>query len=152
MPVTIREARVDDHETITAFNAAIAMETESKALDVELVKRAVCALFEDASKGRYWVAESDDRIVGQLMVTYEWSDWRNGNVWWIQSVYIHPDFRRQGVYTALYEFVRSEAEATPDACGIRLYVEKHNERAIRTYAALGMTGDTYLVMESMFKR
>ena len=95
-------------------------------------------MLEDASKGRYWVAVADDRIVGQLMVTYEWSDWRNGNIWWIQSVYVHPDWRRRGVFRALYRNVESLAAATPGVIGLRLYVETGNTRAQQTYAALGM--------------
>ena len=150
MKIDIRDATQDDASTIAGFNQRIAAETEGKRLDEETIRAGVAAVLADASKGRYWIAECDGRIVGQLLVTYEWSDWRNGTVWWIQSVYVPSDFRRQGVFSHLYETIESIARDADDVCGIRLYVEKNNERALATYEALGMTGDTYLVMESMF--
>ncbi len=149
MAITLRAARREDADTIAGFNVAMALETEDKALDTDITTRGVNALLSDPSKGCYWVAEVDGRIVGQLMITYEWSDWRNGVVWWIQSVYIPPDFRRQGVFRQLYEHVRKQVEDDPDACGIRLYVEKDNRRAQATYEALGMSGNKYLVMEEI---
>ena len=150
MKIDIREATAEDAATIAAFNQRIARETEGKELDEKTILAGVSRLFADPSRGRYWLAEIDGRVVGQTMVTYEWSDWRNGNVWWIQSVYVSSEFRRQGVFSALYAAVESLARADADACGIRLYVERHNERAQATYRALGMRGGTYLVMESMF--
>ena len=151
MEFTIREARPADAETIAAFNSAMAEETEGKSLDPGIIGPGVANLIADPNRGRYWVAESVGRVVGQLMVTYEWSDWRNGNIWWIQSVYVAPDWRRKGVFSALYGHVESLAAAAPDAIGLRLYVEESNERAQRTYAALGMVKPRYLVMEALFR-
>ncbi len=150
MSVTLREATPEDADTIAGFNSAMALETEGKALEAELIGAGVDALLGDRRKGRYWVAESDGRVVGQIMVTYEWSDWRNATIWWIQSVYVHPEHRRQGVFTALYQHVENIARGETGVCGLRLYVEKANGRAQATYVALGMSKDNYLVMESMF--
>jgi len=150
MKIDIREVKPGDAETIASFSQGIAEETEGKHLDEATILAGVSRLLAEPARGRYWLAEVDGRVVGQTMVTYEWSDWRNGNVWWIQSVYVISDYRRKGVFTALYAEVESLARQDADACGIRLYVEKQNERAQATYRALGMQSDTYLVMESMF--
>ena len=150
MELTVRDARPEDAATLVAYNSAMAEETEGKALDPDRIGPGVANVLADRSRGRYWVAESGGTIVGQIMVTYEWSDWRNGNLWWIQSVYVHPDWRRRGVFSALYRHVESLAAAEPDAIGLRLYVEQDNKRAQRTYAALGMVKPHYLVMESLF--
>ena len=128
------------------------IETEGRALAADVVGPGVSALLEDPQMGRYWVADADGQIVGQLMVTYEWSDWRNGMIWWIQSVYVNEDCRRSGVFSSLYHHVESLASGESRVCGIRLYVEKENHRAQQTYAALGMTQPNYVVMESMFRR
>ncbi len=146
---TLREGRRDDAETIAAYNTAMAAETEGKSLDPGVIGPGVRNLLEDASKGRYWVAESDGQVIGQLMVTYEWSDWRNGTIWWIQSVFVHPDWRRKGVFSALYRHVESQANDTPQVIGLRLYVEENNKRAQQTYAALGMDRPGYVVMEAL---
>jgi ribosomal protein S18 acetylase RimI-like enzyme len=150
MDLLVRNAEPADGPLIAAFNAAMANETEGKSLDRDLVGRGVDNLLANPSRGRYWVAETDGNVIGQLMVTYEWSDWRNGNVWWIQSVYIHPEWRRQGVFTALYRHVQSLASAEPGVIGLRLYVEDSNTRAQQTYETLGMVKPNYLVMEAMF--
>ena len=149
---TLREGRPGDAEIIAAYNSAMAEETEGKALDPELIGAGVRRLLQDAAMGRYWVAESEGQVIGQLMVTYEWSDWRNGTIWWIQSVYVRPDWRRNGVFSALYRHVESLARATPHVIGLRLYVEENNKRAQRTYAALGMVNPSYLVMEAMLEQ
>lgn len=151
MEISIRKATREDVPTIACFNAAMAEETEGKHLPRSVTEPGVAALFDDPSRGHYWLAESKGRVVGQLMITYEWSDWRNGNVWWIQSVYVPREDRRQGVYSLLYAHVRDLAIEDPEVCGLRLYVEKDNHRAQATYEALGMTRDTYVVMEDMFK-
>lgn len=151
MTVTIRDAAPGDAQTIAAFNAAMAMETEGKTLDSGLVEPGVRALLNDANKGRYWVAEVDGEIAGQLMITYEWSDWRNGTMWWIQSVYVPKAFRRTGVFSALYRHVEQLAASAEDCCGIRLYVEESNERAQQTYRSLGMVSPGYAVMEVDFR-
>jgi GNAT superfamily N-acetyltransferase len=149
MSYEIRNATAADAESITSYNSLMAEETEGRPLDPDIIGPGVLALLEDGSKGRYWVAESDGEVVGQIMVTYEWSDWRNGMIWWIQSVYVRPDHRRCGVFSALYRYVESLAR-TNEAYGLRLYVENANERAIRTYEALGMIDPNYKVIENIF--
>ena len=151
MAATIRPGKSADATVIAANNAAMAQETEGRTLDASLTNPGVAALLADAGKGRYWVAEANGRIVGQIMVTYEWSDWRNGTIWWIQSVYIHPDHRRQGVFTALYRHVEALAGNDRECCGLRLYVERDNQRAMQTYEALGMIKPGYEVMEVDFR-
>jgi ribosomal protein S18 acetylase RimI-like enzyme len=152
MELTVRDARAEDAAVLVAYNSAMANETEGKSLDPDTIGPGVANLLANSSRGRYWVAECDGAVVGQIMVTYEWSDWRNGNLWWIQSVYVHPDWRRKGVFSALYHHVESLASADPDAIGLRLYVEENNTRAQRTYEALGMVKPRYLVMEALFGR
>lgn len=147
--VTCRAARRDDHHAIVEFQIAMARETESIDLDRDTCTRGVAAVFDDVSLGRYFVAEVDGRVVGSLLITYEWSDWRNGNVWWIQSVYVVPEARGGGVYRALYEHVRTIVESDPLLRGIRLYVDKRNTSAQKVYAKLGMNGEHYLVFEWM---
>ena len=150
MNFSIREARPDDAAVIAAYNSAMANETENKVLDPGRVGPGVAALLHDSSMGRYWVAEGTEGVIGQLMVTFEWSDWRNGNIWWIQSVYVHRNWRRKGVFSGLYQHVKSLAEATPGVIGLRLYVDTDNLRAQQTYRALGMTTSDYRVMEDLF--
>jgi ribosomal protein S18 acetylase RimI-like enzyme len=150
LDVSIRDAASADAAIIADFNASLAFESEGMRLDPELVGPGVKALLRDPSKGRYWMAEAAGRIVGQIMVTYEWSDWRNGMIWWIQSVYVHGDYRRSGVFSALYRHVESLARQDAQVCGIRLYVEHENARAQRTYESLGMNMTDYRVMQSMF--
>lgn len=149
MKYGIRDATPADAETIASFNSLMAEETEGRPLDPDIIGPGVSALLNDADKGRYWVAEDNGELIGQIMVTYEWSDWRNGTLWWIQSVYVHPDYRRSGVFSALYHHVESIAREN-DACGLRLYVEHNNERAQETYKALGMVNPNYQVMEAIF--
>jgi len=149
MIFAIRDATLADGATIADYNSRMAEETEGHVLDQDTIGKGVAALLADVKKGRYWVAESGGRIIGQLMVTYEWSDWRNGVLWWIQSVYVHPEFRRERVFSALYRHVESLALAEPGVSGLRLYVEQDNKRAQRTYEALGMVKTSYIVMESM---
>ena len=150
MEVTIRDATPSDADTIADFNNRMAEETEGKRLAPHLIENGVRRLLDDSANGRYWVAEADGRRVGQIMVTYEWSDWRDGRIWWIQSVYVHPDARRKGVFSSLYRHVETLAQADPDACGIRLYVDESNTRAQQTYNTLGMIRTNYRIMETMF--
>ena len=147
---TVRPARTTDLDRLLAFNLAMAQETEGRALDEATVRRGVLALLEDGAKGRYFVAESGARIAGQIMLTREWSDWRNGEFWWIQSVYVAPGHRRRGVFRRLFEFVRARAVARDNVCGLRLYVEHNNEVAQQTYRALGGTHCDYRMMEWAF--
>ena len=150
MDIQIREAIESDAGQIAEFNARLASETEAIQLLPDVVGPGVEAMLADPSKGRYWVAEAGGRIVGQIMVTYEWSDWRNGMIWWIQSVYVHGEYRRSGVFSTLYRHVESLARKDPGVCGIRLYVERENSRARQTYASLGMSRTDYRIMQSMF--
>jgi len=145
----IRKAERCDADAIAGCNSAMALETEGKALLPGRVNPGVLRLLNDPSLGFYVVAEQAGSVVGSLMVTNEWSDWRNGLFWWIQSVYIVPAARRQGVYRALYDFVRDMARADPGICGFRLYVEKDNTAAQRTYSSLGMEPTDYLVYEEL---
>jgi ribosomal protein S18 acetylase RimI-like enzyme len=148
----VREAAPTDARTIADFNSRMAMETEGRPLEPELINPGVAAVLTDSNKARYWVAELDGKVIGQIMVTYEWSDWRNGWIWWIQSVYVHRDFRRRGVFSALYRHVESLARQDPEVCGMRLYVENANRHAQETYSKLGMDLPGYQVMEVDFAR
>jgi GNAT superfamily N-acetyltransferase len=147
MSITIRAATPADIDTLVAGNVAMALEAEQKHLDPEFVQRGVRAVFEDPSRGRYFVAEVGGNVVGQAMYTYEWSDWRNGNFWWLQSVYVAPVARRTGVFREIYRHIEALAKAGPGVCGLRLYVERENERAQRTYTRCGMVDAGYIVME-----
>ncbi len=144
----VRLATQSDLVAIVEFNQAMALETEGKQLDNHTLSAGVAGLLDNPHRGFYLVAEQEDAIAGSLMVTYEWSDWRNANFWWVQSVYILPEFRRQGVYSALYGKVQSLARTDDNVCGFRLYVEKENEKAQRTYQSLGMDETHYLMYES----
>lgn len=150
MGMEIRKANPADATAIAEFNALIAEETEHRTLDRKLLLRGVRALLKDPRKGIYFVAEVDGNIVGQLMITYEWSDWRNGNFWWIQSVYVRKEFRQQGVFRALYEHVEILAKKNKRVCGLRLYVERQNERAQKTYENMGMKRSEYEMFEKDF--
>ena len=147
MDTSIRAARIEDAAFLAAGNVAMAMESEHKQLDPATVTRGVQAVLGDPAKGRYFVAERDGRPVGQLMVTYEWSDWRNGNFWWIQSVYVLPEARRLGVFRELFGHLERLARADATVCGIRLYVERENARAQATYRHCGLEDAGYVVME-----
>jgi len=147
--LTIRRATVDDAETLARFNEAMAAETEDKTLDPDTVRAGVRAVFDKPEQAFYLVAERDDRIVGSLMITTEWSDWRNGDFWWIQSVYVCPEARRTGVYTALHRDVRRRARDADDVCGLRLYVERDNAAARAAYEELGMAEPPYRMYEEM---
>ena len=149
MSITIRRATPDDADIIAAFNQGIARETEDKHLEDTIVGPGVANLLANEADGRYWLAEIVGQVAGQIMVTYEWSDWRNGRVWWIQSVYVSPEFRRQGVFSALYRHIESLVREDPSACGIRLYMEESNHSAQETYEKLGMAMTHYRVMEMM---
>ncbi|MCB9671174.1 MAG: GNAT family N-acetyltransferase [Alphaproteobacteria bacterium] len=147
--VRVRPATLDDLEGIVRRNLALCDETEDFALDPGVVRSGVARVFAEDVGASYWIAERDGRIAGQLMVTTEWSDWRDRPVWWIQSVYVEPDDRRYGVYRALHDHVLGRARQA-GAAGVRLYVETRNERAQRTYRAVGMDGGHYAVFETMF--
>ena len=146
----IRLATSDDAAIIADFNVRLADETEDTPLDRDLVTRGVRALLEDPARGRYFVACEDGAVVGQIMHTREWSDWRNGDIWWIQSVYIQRDHRRRGVFRMLHEHLKTLAQSDPGVVGLRLYVDDDNHTAHATYERLGMTAARYHVMEDLF--
>ncbi len=145
--MNIRLADRSDTDSLVEFNQAMALETEGKKLEDEKITSGVAAVFGDPNKGFYVVAEDNDRIVGGLMVTYEWSDWRNAWFWWIQSVYILPEARGKSLYRRMYEFVKERAEAAGNVCGFRLYVENDNAHAKMVYDKVGMTASHYLMYE-----
>lgn len=147
--LAIRKAAPADADAISYFNQAMALETEGKTLIPELVDAGVRRLIGEPSLGFYVVATDGDAIVACLLVTHEWSDWRNGLFWWIQSVFVRQGWRRQGVYSSLYEHVQGLAAADPQVCGFRLYVEKDNVIAQQAYAALGMAATDYLIYEEL---
>ena len=148
MTLTIRKAEPRDAETVARFNTAMALETEHLQLDPVRVRAGVEGLLAGQSRGFYLLAESEGRVAGQLMITYEWSDWRNGVFWWIQSVYVDQDYRRLGVFRQLYRRVEELAVQAGDVCGIRLYVERENHRAQDVYRKLGMKPTAYEVYET----
>ena len=143
----IRAAQRGDAAVIARFNAAMAAETESITLDPATIRAGVDAVLDDPRHGFYLVAEADGAVVACLMITYEWSDWRNGQWWWLQSVYVEPQHRRGGLFRAMYAAVEQRVRAAPQAIGLRLYVERDNARAMRTYDALGMHETAYRVFE-----
>jgi ribosomal protein S18 acetylase RimI-like enzyme len=145
----IRLATPEDAGVLVEFNAAMALETEGKELLPEVIGAGVRSLLQKSDSGFYVVAEHERRVVGSLLVTREWSDWRNGEFWWIQSVYVRPEFRRQGVYKRLYQHIQQLASQAPGVCGFRLYVERENSQAQKTYRALGMKETRYLVFEEL---
>lgn len=148
--VHIRYGELRDVKTLCRFGISLAEETEDKELNPEVLRKGIENHIGDRNKGFYLVAEYGDRIAGSLMITLEWSDWRNGFFWWIQSVYILPEFRRQGIFRNLYNEVTSLAEQQHKVCGLRLYVHKDNESAMLTYKAMGMQKTDYLLFEREF--
>jgi ribosomal protein S18 acetylase RimI-like enzyme len=148
MTVQIRSALLEDAASIAGFNAAMALETEHKTLDAARLRAGVeHVIAQPATSGaRYFLADVAGQVVGQLMITFEWSDWRNADFWWIQSVYVHPDFRSAGIFKALYRHVEALAREA-GACGLRLYVERDNTRAQEVYRRMGMADSGYAVFE-----
>jgi GNAT superfamily N-acetyltransferase len=147
--IEVRKGRPEDALIIADFQIQLAAETEHLELDRMVVEKGVQAVFDDASKGAYWVAESDGHVVGCLLTVPEWSDWRNGTVLWIHSVYVVVEARRLGVFRALYGGLKAEVESSDDLRGLRLYVEKENERAQDVYRAMGMSDTRYHLFEWM---
>ena len=148
--ILIRKAIPSDATSIIDFQLRMAWETEGVKLVPEIVTKGVDAVFHDHSLGQYFVAESDGKVVASLLITYEWSDWRNCSVWWFQSVYVVPEFRRQGVFRKMYSHIRRLVEEQ-DIAGLRLYVETGNSGAQKTYEALGMSSEHYAFYEWMRK-
>ena len=148
--IRIREAKPEDIDSITVFQQAMAQETEGKTLDSDLLREGITAVFRSPDKGFYLVAESEGQVVGGLLITYEWSDWRNATFWWIQSVYVNAQWRRKGVYRAMHDYVYDIASSRDGICGIRLYVERTNLIAQQTYDSLGMSRSHYDLFEIDF--
>lgn len=152
--IHIRPAARDDADTIIEFNWAMALETESRRLDLAILRKGTLAILESPEYGFYIMAELPEgkshKPVGQLMITYEWSDWRNGLFWWIQSVYVVPDRRGLGVFRAMHDHILVKAKADPRVCGIRLYVERENRMAQTVYQRVGLTPSVYAVFEQDF--
>jgi len=152
--VTVRSASREDVDSIVAFSAAMAWETEQRRLDEARLREGTLSLLETPSLGFFMVAEVGHSkaplLVGQLMITYEWSDWRNGLFWWIQSVYVDPAWRRRGVFRQIHKAVIASAKAAPDVCGVRLYVEQDNQMAQTVYQRLGLSPSAYKVYEQDF--
>jgi ribosomal protein S18 acetylase RimI-like enzyme len=149
--IEIRSALPVDTATLVEFNLRMATETEGKRLDSDVLTSGVNAVLDDPTHGLYLVAEVDGELVGSLMVTTEWSDWRNGVFWWIQSVYVRPEHRKRGVFRALYEEVRTRAVNSAGVCGCRLYVEKDNITAQAAYTRRGFTETNYKVFEDLLR-
>jgi RimJ/RimL family protein N-acetyltransferase len=154
--LTVRPATLDDLDALTAFSAAMAMETEQRTLDRARLRLGTRAVLDQPERGRFYVADlqpeptADRVILGQLLITYEWSDWRNAQFWWIQSVYVHPDWRRQGVYRSMHGAILNLAQSQAGVCGVRLYVEGDNHIAKCVYERVGLSPSSYQVYESDF--
>lgn len=151
-PWNIRRGTPADHDAVVDFNRALARETEGRDLDPARLSPGVAAALSDPGKGLYWVADASGGVVGQLMVTLEWSDWRNGWFWWLQSVYVAPAWRGRGVFRSLAAAVETEARSRADVCGLRLYMEPHNHRARAAYTRLGWQPAGYELLEIDFTR
>lgn len=149
MNLKIRPGLLFDIQTIAEFQLMMAQETEKLELDLATVLKGVGAVIDDPTKGKYWVAESEGEVVGCLLTIPEWSDWRNGTVLWIHSVYVIPSYRRRGVFKSLYLHVKEMVSVEKDLRGIRLYVDKSNREAQVVYESLGMSGDHYHLLEWM---
>jgi GNAT superfamily N-acetyltransferase len=143
----IRKAVLADLETIVDFQMAMALETEELALDCGVLTKGVQAALADCNKGQIYVAADGEKIIGSLMITYEWSDWRNGWVWWIESLYVVPEQRKNGIFKQMYAYIKSLVLADDAIKGIRLYVDKRNVRAQKVYDAIGMSGEHYTTYE-----
>ncbi len=150
MTIVIRDASLADGPIIAKFNSRLREETEGKSLDPDVIGPGVAAMLADPLKGRYWVGEVDAEIVGQIMVTYEWSDWRNGYWWWLQSVYVRDDYRKAGVFKTLFRYVEALAKDDDSVVGIRLYVDNDNTRAQAIYDKLGFRNTGYQMQQKVF--
>ena len=147
--IVIRLAEIRDGLVLTEFNQAMAFETERKELISKVVSEGVKKILKNSNLGFYVIAERNKEVIGSLMITTEWSDWRNGMFWWIQSVYIKPNERRKGIYTKLYNFIKESANNNPSICGFRLYVENENILAKNAYKTLGMMETGYRIYEEL---
>lgn len=149
MNIKVRPGLLFDIDVIADFQVKMALESENMKLDPSTVNKGVSAVIDDPSKGKYWLAEVNGEVVGCLLTIPEWSDWRNGSVLWIHSVYVHPEFRKNGIYKALYTHLKTMVNESPDLRGLRLYVDKSNHNAQKVYEKLGMSGEHYHLFEWM---
>ena len=145
--ITVRKGKQSDNQTIIDFQVKMAKETEQINLDLDIVRKGVKAIFNSPAKGIYFVAESGNKIIASLLITFEWSDWRNGNVYWIHSVYVLPEFRKKGVFKTMYLHMKNIAQKDKNIRGLRLYVDKTNTNARKVYETMGMDGNHYLLYE-----
>lgn len=145
--ILVRPATAADASTVVSFQRAMAWETEELRLEEKRVTAGVAVVLSDPTKGRYYVAEDQGNVIGMLLTIPEWSDWRNGTVIWLHSVYVRPEYRRQGVFRRLFAHIKAEVLASPELCGLRLYVEKRNTEAQAVYQRLGMKSDHYELFE-----
>lgn len=143
----IRNAEIKDCLYIVDFQIQMALETENRKLNRTIVEKGVKAVFEDPKKGTYYVTLLEDKIIASLLITFEWSDWRNGNVWWIQSLYVVEDYRKKGIFKKMYQFLVESIQNDPKIMGIRLYVDRTNKIAQGVYTKIGMNGEHYQVYE-----
>jgi len=146
--ITVRKANPADAASIIDFQLKMAWETEMIKLNRETVTKGVSTVLADSTKGQYYVSESESKVIASLLITFEWSDWRNCNVWWFQSVYVIPEFRRQGVFSKMYTYIKN-LSVEQGIAGLRLYVETRNLNARKTYESLGMTSEHYSFYEWM---
>ena len=143
----VRLATRDDVKSIVDFNRSMAMETENISLDKAVITQGVEAIFDNSKHGFYIVCELEDKVRACLMISYEWSDWRNGLFWWIQSVFVQKEFRQQGLYKSMYDFIKTKADLSEGIAGIRLYVDQNNTKAQSVYTKLGMIKSNYQLFE-----
>lgn len=147
--ISYRKALVQDAEAIQSFQQAMAWETEKLKLDSTILARGVCAVFQNPELGQYHVCTDQETVIGSLLLTKEWSDWRNGTVWWLHSLYFKPEYRGLGLFSKMYQYVQTLAKADENIRGIRLYVDRTNEKAQAVYSKIGMDGDHYRLFEWM---
>lgn len=151
MTITIRQAVRDDATEILLFQMALALETEGLVLDKLVLSKGIAAVFDDPAKGVYYVAEYGNEVAGCFLITYEWSEWRNATIWWLQSVYVKAPHRRKGIFRHMYEYIIDAISREPTVAGLRLYVDTTNKRAQQVYEALGMEGNHYALYEKIVK-
>jgi len=143
----IRKAETTDAKSIIGFQLKMAKETENIDLDIKILTKGVSTAFKDHSKGIYYIAQDQGKVVASLFTTYEWSDWRNGLILWIQSVYVLPEFRQKGFFNKMYQHLKSMVEKSDEYLGLRLYVDHTNVKAQKVYAKIGMDGEHYKMYE-----
>jgi GNAT superfamily N-acetyltransferase len=149
MDIKIKEASLEHQELIADYQVKMARETENLTLDINIVRKGVRAVFDDDSKGRYFVAFHEEEPIASLLTTFEWSDWRNGTVWWIQSVYVLPTWRNKKVFRKMYDYLQNLIKEKSNVMGLRLYVDKTNTNAQKVYKTIGMEGEHYSLFEWM---